>query len=233
MERITRGVRQSGMMSHRGIGGIVGAGLLCAAAAGCASVAATATSSGQGAGQTASSGQAAGQTASSGQGAGQAASAPAAPAVGCAAVNQATTVTVHRSTSIVASGHPATGATTQRNTALVRALFSDICNVITHPNTSSRHVECPADFGQSYMGTFYDGNRELATFSYGASGCQTVRLTVAGKTKFILIMGATVTAASRLEADMAAVLGVPKSKLVSPVQQVNPGGPMVSASASS
>jgi hypothetical protein len=33
---------------------------------------------------------------------------------------------------------------------------------------------------------------------------------------------------------MAAVLGVPKSQLASPVQQkVNPGGPMVSASASS
>jgi hypothetical protein len=219
MERITRRVRQTGMMSHRGIGGIVGAGLLCAAVAGCASVAATATSSGQ--------------TASSGQGAGQAASAPAAPAVGCAAVNQATVVTVRRSTSIVASGHPAIAATTQRNPALVRALFSDLCTLIAHPNTSSRHVECPADFGQSYIGTFYDGNRELATFTYGASGCQTVRLTVAGKTKFLLIMGATVTAAPHLEADMAAVLGVPKSKLASPVQQVNPGGPMVSASASS
>ena len=60
-----------------------------------------------------------------------------------------------------------------------------------------------------------------------------MHLTVAGKTKVVLIMGATVTAAPRLEADMAAVLGVPKSKLASPVQQVNPGGPMVSASASS
>jgi hypothetical protein len=142
-------------------------------------------------------------------------------------------VTVHRSTSIVASGHPATAATTQRNTALVRALFSDICTLIAHPNTSSRHVACPADFGQSYLGTFYDGNRELATFTYGASGCQTVRLTVAGKTKVLLLMGTTVTAAPHLEADMAAVLGVPKSKLASPVQQVNPGGPMVPASASS
>jgi hypothetical protein len=213
MERITRGVRQSGMMSHRGVRGIVGAGLLCAAVAGCASVAATATSSGQAAGQ--------------------AASAPSAPAVGCAAVNQATMVTVHRSTSIVASGHPATAATTQRKTALVRALFNDLCKITAHPNASSRPVDCPADFGQSYTGTFYDGNRELATFTYGASGCQTVHLTVAGKTRFSLIMGMAVAAAPNLQADMAAVLGVPKSKLASPVQQVNPGGPMVSASASS
>jgi len=142
-------------------------------------------------------------------------------------------VTVHRMTSIVASGHPATAATTQRNTALVRALFNDLCKVIAHPTASNRPVDCPADFGQSYMGTFYDGNRELATFTYGASGCQAVHLTVAGKSKVVLIMGATVTAAPKLEADMAAVLGVPKSKLTSPVQQVNPGGPMVSASASS
>jgi hypothetical protein len=142
-------------------------------------------------------------------------------------------VTVHRMTSIVASGHPATAATTQRNTALVRALFNDLCKVIAHPTASNRPVDCPADFGQSYMGTFYDGNRELATFTYGASGCQTVRLTVESKTKVSLIMGATVTAAPHLEADMAAVLGVPESKLASPVQQVNPGGPMVSASASS
>jgi hypothetical protein len=142
-------------------------------------------------------------------------------------------VTVHRTTSIVASGHPGTGATTQRNTALVRALFNDICKVIAHPTAPKRPVACPADFGASYLGTFYDGNRQLATFTYGPSGCQTVHLTVAGKTKVVLIMGATVTAAPRLEADMAAVLGVPKSKLASPVQQVNPGGPMVSASASS
>jgi hypothetical protein len=134
---------------------------------------------------------------------------------------------------MVASGHPASAATTQRNTALVRALFNDLCKVIAHPNASSRPVHCPADFGQSYMGTFYDGNRELATFTYGASGCQTVHLTVAGKTRFLLITGATETAAPNLEADMAAVLGVPKSKLASPVQQVNPGGPMVSASAGS
>ena len=142
-------------------------------------------------------------------------------------------VTVPRTTSIVASGHPGTGATTQRNTALVRALFNDICKVIAHPTAPKRPVACPADFGASYLGTFYDGNRQLATFTYGPSGCQTVHLTVAGKTKVVLIMGATVTAAPRLEADMAAVLGVPKSKLASPVQQVNPGGPMVSASASS
>jgi hypothetical protein len=142
-------------------------------------------------------------------------------------------VTVHRTTSIVASGHPATTATTQRHTVLVRALFNDLCKVIAHPTASKRPIACPADFGESYTGTFYDGNRQLATFVYGPTGCQTVRLTVAGKTKITLIMGTTVTAAPHLEADMAAVLGVPKSKLGGPVQQVNPGGPMVSASASS
>jgi hypothetical protein len=148
-------------------------------------------------------------------------------------VNQATVVTVHRTTSIVASGHPATTATRQRNTVLVRALFNDLCSVIAHPSAPKRPIACPADFGESYTGTFYDGNRQLATFVYGPTGCQTVRLTVAGKTKIVLIMGTTVTAAPHLEADLAAVLGVPKSKLGGPVQQVNPGGPMVSAPAGS
>jgi hypothetical protein len=143
-------------------------------------------------------------------------------------------VTVHRTTSMVASSHQSPAVTTQRKTALVRALFNDLCKATAHPYASSGSVRCPASFGQSYTGTFYDGNRELATFAYAPTGCQSVRLIVAGKAKFSLIMGATVAAAPHLEADMAAVLGVPKSQLASPVQQkVNPGGPMVSASASS
>lgn len=135
---------------------------------------------------------------------------------------------------MVASGHQSPAVMTQRKTALVRALFNDLCQATTHPYVSRGPVHCPASFGQSYTGTFYDGSRELATFTYAPTGCQSVRLTVAGKAKFSLIMGATVAAAPHLAADMAGVLGVPMSQLVSPVQRkVNPGGPMISASASS
>jgi hypothetical protein len=154
----------------------------------------------------------------------------AAPAVGCASVNQATMVTVHRTTFAAGPAHAAVKVTTQRKAALVRALFSDFCKVTAHPYVPSKPIECPASFGLAYTGTFYDGNRELATFSYGAGGCQTVHLTAAGKTKFQVIRGTVANAAPHLETDMAAVLGLPKSQPSSPAQQqVNPGGPMVSA----
>ena len=78
-------------------------------------------------------------------------------------------------------------------------------------------VRCPADFGISYTGTFYDGTRTLATFIYGASGCQTVSLTADGQTRTTMVLGAASTAAPKLRADMAAVLGVPRLAIAQPV----------------
>jgi hypothetical protein len=137
-------------------------------------------------------------------------------------------VTVHRTMFAAGPAHAAVKVTTQRKAALVRALFSDFCKVTAHPYVPSKPIECPASFGVAYTGTFYDGSRELATFSYGAGGCQTVHLTARGKTKFQVIRG-TVANAAHLEADMAAVLGLVESQLSNPAQQVNPGGPMQSA----
>ena len=73
---------------------------------------------------------------------------------------------------------------TQRNTALVRALFGQFCNAVGHADTQKGTVACPADYGISYSGTFYDGSRALAKFVYGASGCQTVSITADGKTQW-------------------------------------------------
>ena len=174
MERMTRGVRQSDMMSSRQLRGSVVAGLLCAALAGCGSTVATTPSSVQAA-----------QTA--------------APAVGCASVNQATTVTIYRTINSIEPNRAGADATTQRKTVLVRALFNDLCQVVAHPYTVKGLIHCPAAFGLAYTGTFYDGNRKLATFTYGASGCQNVRVNAA--------------------------LGLPKSAVFAPTQQINPGGP--------
>jgi hypothetical protein len=200
MERMTRGVRQSGMMSPRQVRGIVVAGLLCAAVAGCGTVVAAGASSGQ-------------------------AAAPSTPAVGCASVNQATSVTVHRSMHPLEPARLGTLIMTQRKPALVRAMFGDFCKVIAHRDVPSRPVNCPAAFGLDYTGTFYAGHRELATFTYGASGCQSVDITAAGKSTYSLVMGAAAAAAPHLETDVAAVLGLPKSAVYNPVQQINPGGP--------
>jgi hypothetical protein len=106
---------------------------------------------------------------------------------------------------------------TQHNATLVRALFSELCAAVSHPSTAKGTVRCPADFGISYLGTFYDGTRTLAKFIYGASGCQIVSLTAGGKTKSTMVLGAAAAAAPKLRADMAAVLGVPTLAIAQPV----------------
>jgi hypothetical protein len=198
MERMTRGVRQSGMMSSRQLRGIAVAGLLCAAIAGCGSTVATSAS---------------------------VQAAHAAPAVGCAGASQATTVTIHRTMNAIQPDRPGAVTTTQRKTAVVRALFSDLCKVVAHPYTVKTGINCPMAFGLAYTGTFYDGSRQLATFTYGASGCQSVRVNAAGQSKYSLVMGSAASAAPLLETDMAAALGLLKSQVFPPTQQINPGGP--------
>jgi urease accessory protein UreF len=148
-----------------------------------------------------------------------------APAVGCASVDQATTVTIHRSLDTVEPVRAGAAVTTQGKTALVRALFSDLCAAVAHPYSVKTPVHCPIAFGLAYTGTFYDGHRALATFTYGASGCQNVRVNAAGKSKYTMVMGAAASAAPHLEADMASALGLPKSAVFGPTQQINPGGP--------
>jgi hypothetical protein len=114
---------------------------------------------------------------------------------------------------------------TQNNAALVRALFGQFCDAIAHAATAKGRVNCPADFGISYSGTFYDGSRALAKFVYGASGCQTVSLTADGKTQSAMVIGAASAAAPKLRADMAAVLGVPASMLAQPQSPSDKAGP--------
>jgi uncharacterized protein YceK len=187
------------MMSSRQVRGIVVAGLLGAAVAGCGSTIATTPASVQ--------------------------AAQPAPAVGCASVNQATTVTIYRTINSIEPNRAGADATTQRKTVLVRALFNDLCQVVAHPYTVKGLIHCPAAFGLAYTGTFYDGTRKLATFTYGASGCQNVRVTAADQSKYSMVTGSAASAAPDLETDMAAVLGLPKSAVFTPTEQLNPGGP--------
>jgi hypothetical protein len=115
--------------------------------------------------------------------------------------------------------------TTQRNPALVRALFRDFCNAVGHPDRPSGVIHCPASVGMDYTGTFYDGSRALATFVYGASGCQTLSVSAAGQRQSTMLYGAAIAAAPRLQADMAAVLGVPKYMVSAPQTPTDAGGP--------
>ena len=222
---MTRGMRQSTMMSPRHVRGTVLAVLLCSALAGCGSVTASAPA-GAGATSSAAATSAAQAASSAAASPGAASSAPAAAAAatGCASVNQATSVTVHRVLHLVEPTRGNALAKTQHDVTLVRALFGQFCAALSHPSSAKGVVRCPADFGISYLGTFYDGHRTLAKFVYGVTGCQVVSLTTGGKTKSTMVLGAAATAAPKLRADMAAVLGVPSLAIAQPVTGTNKSG---------
>ena len=155
--------------------------------------------------------------------------------MGCASVSQATSVTVHRSMHLIQPDRPGTANVTQRKPATVQALFRDFCNALSHPDKAKGVMACPADFGTEYTGTFYDGTRTLARFLYRASGCQLVSVISGSKTQSTLMLVNASKAAPSLQADMAAVLGVPESQVAQPATgavdtatpgtTVNPGGP--------
>ena len=145
-------------------------------------------------------------------------SAAAASATGCAGADQATSVTVHRVLHLVEPTRGNALSKTQHNATLVRALFRQLCAAVSHPSAAKgATLHCPADFGIVYLGTFYDGSRTLAKFSYGVSGCETVSLTADGKTRTTMVIGAASAAAPKLRPDLAAVLGVPRLAIAQPV----------------
>lgn len=212
MERMARRVRQTRMMDQRplrgragflGILGILGTGLLFAAVSGCGSVVASDSASAPAA---------------------AAATATAAPQVGCASVNQATAVSIrHLLHLMVPVDTKPQAGTTYRQTAQVRALFGQLCAAVTHP-APKQLMHCPADIGTEYLGTFYDGSRVLATFSYAASGCERVSVTSAGKTLSTMVYGRAAAAAPHLATDLDVIVGAPKPGTMQPQGGINPGG---------
>ncbi len=131
-------------------------------------------------------------------------------------MNQATSVTVYRVMHLVEPMRAAALTRTQHNVALVRALFGQLCAAVSHPAAKSGVLHCPADFGVTYTGTFYDGSQPLARFRYGASGCQSASLTAGGQTRTTMVIGPAAAAAPKLRADLAAVLGVPTLAVAPP-----------------
>jgi len=200
-----RGLR--GLRGLPGLPGLLGSGLLLAALAGCGSVVASAPASVPAAG------------------AASAASTTASSQAGCAGANQATAVNIRRLMRLMAPvGTNPLSPATYRQVAQVRALFGQLCAAVTHP-APAQIMHCPADFGIGYVGTFYDGSRVLATFTYAASGCERVSLTAAGKTMSTMVYGRAAAAAPHLAADLAAIMGAPKPGVMQPQGGINPGGP--------
>ena len=220
MERLSREVRQIRMMSPRQVRGTVLAVLLCSALAGCGSVVASAPAAGPGfvvgrvlGGGGTSSGSS--SSSSSGSAASSAVSpassaAAVAAAAGCSDVSQATSVSVHRVLHLVEPTRVGSLSKTQHDTRpwCARCTASCAPPSPTRPRSTGT-LRCPANLGISYTGTFYEGSRPLATFVYGASGCQTASLSASGKTKTTIMVGSASAAAPRLQADLAKVLGLP------------------------
>jgi len=196
MERMTPWARPTGMTRQSRIRGLAAAGLLCVALAGCGTAAAMTTSAG-----------------------GQDRAAATVPEVGCASVNQTTTVTVIRQ--LLVAEPLKGGVQTQRNVTLVRALFHDFCAAVSHPYRTRGPLFCPIDLGISYTGTFYDGQRALATFRYAVTGCQRLAVTAAGTTRSTFLLGSAAAAAPHLKADFAAVLGKPESQVYGAPSGIN------------
>jgi len=132
---------------------------------------------------------------------------------GCASVSQATSATVTRHLLVREPVNSGTRTYSQRHATKVRALFGDFCAAIAHADMPQPPIDCPADFGVSYTGTFYDGQRTLATFVYNVGGCARLQLTASGKTRGTFLMGKAAAAAPHLKADMAAVLGLSESQV--------------------
>jgi len=192
MQLMTSWARPWGMINHREIRGLTAAGLLCAALAGCGAAAAATT------------------PATSGAGGPRAAAAQA----GCASVNQATSAIVTRH--LLVPEPTKFGARTyiQRNGTKVRALFGDFCAVVDHAGTPQPTALCAASKdGISFTGTFYDGQRTLAAFTYDLTGCPRLIFTASGQTRGTVVIGRAAAAAPHLKADLAVVLGVPQSQV--------------------
>src|SRR6516225_497623 len=133
-----------------------------------------------------------------------------------AAPAAATPVSIRREMRLMAPvGTNPISSTIYRQAAQVRALFGQLCAAVSHP-APTQLMHCPADFGTTYIGTFYDGSRVLATFTYARSGCERVSVTAAGKTLATMVYGRAAAAAPQLATDLAAIVGAPKPGVMQP-----------------
>ena len=203
MELTGRRPRPTPMISSRGVRSTLTAGTLVAALAGCGTYTASQASTGNRTNTTSSTSAAA-----------------------CASVNQATKVTVLRDLHLVEPIRMAALRVTQADPVKVRALFQDFCQVITHKDPSGKPLNCPMEIGLSYGGTFYDGTRPLASYTYAASGCQIVTVTAAAtgdEPVSAVVFGTAAAAAPNLDGDMDRTLGLSDAQVFHPQTHINQG----------
>jgi hypothetical protein len=130
---------------------------------------------------------------------------------GCGNVDRVTAVAIRRTVALHEPGDWGALSVTQRRASLARRLFFDLCVIVGHPDHFRGTVmSCPADVGVVYRGVFYGGSRELATFVYWASGCESLQLTAGPSTATTAIVGKAAAAEpASFDTDFAAACGIP------------------------
>jgi hypothetical protein len=163
------------------------------------------------------------EVASSGAAGGPLTTATTPPQVGCASVSQATAVSIRREMRLEPppAGANRVSTTTYHGATQVQALFGQLCAAVTHP-ARTMLMHCPVDIGTEFFGTFYDGSRVLATFTFAAMGCERVSVTAAGKTQATMVYGPAAAAAPDLATDLAAIVGSPKPGVMRPEGTISP-----------
>jgi hypothetical protein len=130
----------------------------------------------------------------------------------CGNVTRPSAVQVRRTVPVRSNGRDALSVT-ERRTALVRSLYLDACVIAGHPVhlQSGEATSCPDDFSLGYSGIFYDGRTKIAAFSYAASGCETLTLSVGQQRATTMIVSSKVVLDTQmsLDAALATALGVP------------------------
>lgn len=87
-----------------------------------------------------------------------------------------------------------------------------MCVIAGHPYhfQSGYATSCPDDFGLTYRGAFYDRKKKIAVFSYAASGCESLSLSVGlNQATTMIFSKAGLAVQPSLDADLATALGIP------------------------
>jgi len=130
---------------------------------------------------------------------------------GCGNVARPSVVQVRRS---VPPARSVSGVllATERRAGVARRLYDDMCVIAGHPPhlPPNAVLNCPADFGLMYRGVFYLRRQTLAVFTYAASGCNALSLSVGGDQANTLICcnKIALVAQPSLDAGLAAMFGV-------------------------
>jgi hypothetical protein len=130
--------------------------------------------------------------------------------IGCGNVARPSVVQVRR-TGPLARSNSGVLLATERRAAVVRRLYDDMCVIVGHPAhlPNGATLSCGADDGLTYQGVFYMRQRALAVFTYGASGCNALWLSVGTDQASTLIWDKVAQAAQpSMDAGLATVFGV-------------------------